>query len=130
MKMRLLAASAVAIMLCTACCEKKGPTETAGQKIDNAGQAVHDAIDPPGPPQRLGGPSIMRWGNRGPACRLPARANLRGARPTDHALPLSASAPLSRLQPRPHDCRAGRSAATAEHARLGACPGNRQVSLA
>jgi hypothetical protein len=54
MKLRLLAASAVAIMLCTAGCEKKGPAETAAQKIDNAGKAVHDAVDPPGPAQKAG----------------------------------------------------------------------------
>jgi hypothetical protein len=48
--------------------------------------------------------------------RLPARSNLRGDRPTDHAWRLSASTPLSRLRPGPNDCPAGRSGAPAAHA--------------
>lgn len=35
-------------------CEKKGPAEQTGEKIDNAGQKIKDAIDPPGPVEKAG----------------------------------------------------------------------------
>ncbi len=36
-------------------CEKKGPAEKAGEKIDKAGEKVRDAVDPPkGPVEKLG----------------------------------------------------------------------------
>ena len=35
-------------------CEKKGPAEQTGEKIDNAGQSIKDAIDPPGPAEKAG----------------------------------------------------------------------------
>ncbi len=36
-------------------CEKKGPAEKAGEKIDKAGEKIRDAVDPPkGPAEKLG----------------------------------------------------------------------------
>lgn len=36
-------------------CERKGPVEKAGEKIDHAGERVRDAVDPPnGPGEKLG----------------------------------------------------------------------------
>ena len=35
-------------------CEKQGPAERAGKKIDDAGQAVKDKVDPPGPAEKAG----------------------------------------------------------------------------
>ena len=36
-------------------CEKKGPAEKAGEKIDKAGEKIRDAVDPPkGPVEKLG----------------------------------------------------------------------------
>jgi len=36
------------------CDDKKGPAEQTGQKIDDAGQKIKDAIDPPGPAEKAG----------------------------------------------------------------------------
>jgi hypothetical protein len=42
-------------MLQLAACERKGPAERAGENVDQAGQKLHDAVDPPkGPAQSLG----------------------------------------------------------------------------
>jgi len=39
----------------TLACERKGPAERAGEKIDKATQHVRDAVDPPkGPVEKLG----------------------------------------------------------------------------
>jgi hypothetical protein len=38
----------------TGCDEKKGPAEKTGQAVDNAGQSIKDAIDPPGPAEKAG----------------------------------------------------------------------------
>ncbi len=54
MKMSFAAAGVFVLLLGMAACHKKGPAETAGQKLDNAGQSVHDAIDPPGPAEKAG----------------------------------------------------------------------------
>lgn len=35
-------------------CRKKGPTESAGEKIDNAAQKMKDKVDPPGPGEKAG----------------------------------------------------------------------------
>lgn len=35
-------------------CHQEGPAERAGKSVDNAGQSVKDAIDPPGPLQKAG----------------------------------------------------------------------------
>ncbi len=35
-------------------CEKKGPAEKVGEKVDNAATAVKDAITQPGPAQKAG----------------------------------------------------------------------------
>ncbi|HWK45731.1 MAG TPA: hypothetical protein VNT30_13505 [Stellaceae bacterium] len=41
-------------LLALAGCHKEGPAEQAGKSIDNAGQSIKDAIDPPGPAQKAG----------------------------------------------------------------------------
>ncbi|MBL9156477.1 MAG: antitoxin [Verrucomicrobiales bacterium] len=35
-------------------CEKKGPAEKAGEKVDEAIKAVGDAVDPKGPGEKVG----------------------------------------------------------------------------
>ncbi len=35
-------------------CEKKGPAEDVGEKIDDAVKAVEDAVDPKGPAEKVG----------------------------------------------------------------------------
>jgi len=35
-------------------CRKKGPMESAGEKIDDAAQKAKDKIDPPGPAEKAG----------------------------------------------------------------------------
>ncbi len=37
-----------------AACDEKGPAEELGEKIDDAGQSMKDAIDPPGPVEKAG----------------------------------------------------------------------------
>lgn len=49
----VLAALAMAATL-TACPEKKGPAEKAGEAIDNAGENLKDAVTPDGPAEKLG----------------------------------------------------------------------------
>lgn len=34
--------------------EPKGPAETMGEKLDDAGQSMKDTIDPPGPAEEAG----------------------------------------------------------------------------
>ena len=50
----LLPAAAMALLLSLAACHQSGPAETAGRKLDNAGQSIKDAVDPPGPAEKLG----------------------------------------------------------------------------
>lgn len=35
-------------------CEKKGPAEKAGEKLDEAVKSVEEAIDPKGPGEKIG----------------------------------------------------------------------------
>ncbi len=35
-------------------CSKKGPVEKVGQKMDNAGDKIHDAVTPDGPAEKAG----------------------------------------------------------------------------
>ena len=35
-------------------CVQKGPAQRAGERLDNAVQDMHDAVDPPGPAQKAG----------------------------------------------------------------------------
>jgi hypothetical protein len=37
-----------------AACHKEGPAEKVGKSLDNAGQSVKDAVDPPTPLQKVG----------------------------------------------------------------------------
>ena len=54
-----LTAIMMAVVLATAAvgltaCEKKGPAEKAGDKIDKAVEKIDDAIDPKGPAEKAG----------------------------------------------------------------------------
>lgn len=51
--MLVLAALAMTATL-TACPEKEGPGEKAGEAIDNAGESLKDAVTPDGPAEKLG----------------------------------------------------------------------------
>ncbi len=35
-------------------CERKGPAETTGEKIDNAAEEIKDAVEPKGPVEKAG----------------------------------------------------------------------------
>jgi hypothetical protein len=35
-------------------CSKKGPAEKAGEKLDNVGDKIHDAVTPDGPAEKAG----------------------------------------------------------------------------
>ena len=50
----IVPALALAAALGVAACHKEGPAESAGKKLDNAGQSVSDAINPPGPAEKAG----------------------------------------------------------------------------
>ena len=53
-KLSLQVLSALALLVPLAACNE-GPAERAGRRIDNAGSAIRDAVDPPrGPAERLG----------------------------------------------------------------------------
>ncbi|MBF5095288.1 hypothetical protein F1643_13265 [Azospirillum sp. INR13] len=41
-------------LVAVAACHNEGPAERAGESIDNAGQNIKDAIDPPGPAEKAG----------------------------------------------------------------------------
>ncbi len=46
---------ALALAAPLAACHEPGPAERAGRSLDNAGEAIRDAVDPPqGPGERLG----------------------------------------------------------------------------
>lgn len=49
----VLAAFAITATL-TACPEKKGPAEKAGEALDDAGDSLKDAVTPDGPAEKLG----------------------------------------------------------------------------
>jgi hypothetical protein len=51
----VVAAMAIAVATTTIACERKGPAERAGEKIDKAAQHVRDTVDPPkGPAEKFG----------------------------------------------------------------------------
>jgi predicted small lipoprotein YifL len=59
MKMRnalstLLVAALLSATMMTAACERKGPGEKAGEKIDKATDKVADTINPKGPAEKAG----------------------------------------------------------------------------
>jgi hypothetical protein len=53
LKLLLLIALATPLVA-VAACRQEGPAERAGTSIDNAGQKIKDAVDPPGPAQKTG----------------------------------------------------------------------------
>ncbi len=51
----LIAFALGATLLPLSACDQKGPAERTGEKIDQGGQNLRDAIDPPkGPAEQLG----------------------------------------------------------------------------
>lgn len=55
----LIAASAVLVVGLSAC-HQEGPAEKAGKSLDNAGQKVQDAVDPPQGPAQAAGRKVDR----------------------------------------------------------------------
>jgi hypothetical protein len=55
----LIAASAVLVVGLSAC-HQEGPAEKAGKSLDNAGQKVQDAVDPPPGPAQAAGRKVDR----------------------------------------------------------------------
>lgn len=50
-----VAAALTALLLAGATgCREKGPAEKAGEKIDEAGEKLRDALDPRGPAEKAG----------------------------------------------------------------------------
>lgn len=45
---------ALSLSLTLVSCEKKGPAEKAGEKVDEAVKAVQEAVDPKGPGEKVG----------------------------------------------------------------------------
>lgn len=45
---------ALSVSLSLVSCEKKGPAEKAGEKLDEAVKSVGEAIDPKGPGEKIG----------------------------------------------------------------------------
>jgi hypothetical protein len=45
---------AAAITLTLTACHQEGPGERAGKSLDNAGQSISDAVNPPGPAESTG----------------------------------------------------------------------------
>ena len=45
---------AILLMLGLAACHQEGPAERTGKSLDNAGQKISDALNPPGPAQSTG----------------------------------------------------------------------------
>lgn len=54
MKKSLIALLAVVPFLAFVSCEKKGPAEETGEKLDNAIEDVKDSLDPKGPAEKAG----------------------------------------------------------------------------
>ena len=46
--------SLIPFLAFTASCEKKGPAEETGEKIDEAVEEVKDTVDPEGPAENVG----------------------------------------------------------------------------
>lgn len=52
--LRLLVLFLPLALVVTGCDDKKGPAEQTGEKLDDVGQKLKDAIDPPGPLEKAG----------------------------------------------------------------------------
>ncbi|MBN8871752.1 MAG: hypothetical protein J0H67_02850 [Rhodospirillales bacterium] len=51
----LLMLPVLMLPIALAACHQEGPAESAGRKLDNAGQSVRDTLDPPkGPAESVG----------------------------------------------------------------------------
>jgi hypothetical protein len=58
---KFLAVSACALLLSALCaCQQEGPAEKAGKSLDNAGQSVSDALNPPQGPAQAAGRKVDR----------------------------------------------------------------------
>jgi hypothetical protein len=59
MRIPLLIVAALMMMGLSAC-QQEGPAEKAGKSIDNAGQSVSDALNPPQGPAQAAGRKVDR----------------------------------------------------------------------
>jgi len=60
MRISLLTATAALMMVGLAACHQEGPAERAGRNLDNAGQSVSDAVNPPQGPVESAGRKVDR----------------------------------------------------------------------
>ena len=58
--MRALLPAFMIIALALAACHQEGPAERAGKSLDNAGQSIGDALNPPQGPAQSAGRKIDR----------------------------------------------------------------------
>jgi hypothetical protein len=59
MRVFLLTAAAL-MMIGLSACHQEGPAEKAGKSLDNAGQSVSDAVNPPQGPAQSAGRKVDR----------------------------------------------------------------------
>jgi hypothetical protein len=57
---RLLMLPVLLLPLAAAACHHEGPAERAGRSLDNAGQRVEDAVNPPQGPAQSAGRKVDR----------------------------------------------------------------------
>jgi hypothetical protein len=60
MRISLLTAVAALMMIGLSACHEEGPAERAGKSLDNAGQSVSDALNPPKGPAESAGRKVDR----------------------------------------------------------------------
>ena len=60
MRISLLTAAVALIMVGLTACHQEGPAEKAGKSLDNAGQSVSDAVNPPQGPAQSAGRKVDR----------------------------------------------------------------------
>ncbi len=53
-KIHLFALAAAICLTGNMACSKKGPGEKVGEKLDHAGDKIHDAVTPDGPAEKAG----------------------------------------------------------------------------
>lgn len=60
MRMSLRTAAVALMLVGLAACHQEGPAERAGKSLDNAGQSVSDALNPPQGPAQSAGRKVDR----------------------------------------------------------------------
>ncbi len=56
----LLVTAAALLLMGLSACHQEGPAEKAGKSIDNAGQSISDALNPPQGPAQAAGRKVDR----------------------------------------------------------------------